>query len=78
VLMAAAFPLAVIGNAFRLLLIVCAARWIGKSAGDFVHENIIFSLLPYLPVTLGLAWLTRSLTRLRVALAEQRAKERAK
>jgi exosortase len=78
VLMAAAFPLAVFGNAFRLLLIVCAEKWIGKAAGDFVHENIIFSLLPYVPVTLGLAWLTQSLTRLRVALAEQRAKEQAK
>ena len=73
VLMVAAFPLAVIGNAFRLLLIVMAAKWLGKTSGDFVHENFIFSLLPYVPVTIGLAWLTRALNQFRDALAKERA-----
>jgi exosortase len=76
VLMLAAFPLAVIGNAFRLLLIVIAAKIGGRSWGDFVHENIIMSMLPYVPVIIGLALLTRWLTRLKELLAkEANAKE---
>jgi len=78
VLMIAAFPLAVIGNAFRLLLIVTVAKLVSKEKGDWVHENPIFSVLPYVPVTLGLAYLTDWLTKFRTALAEQRAKEQAK
>lgn len=74
VLMLAAFPLAVIGNGFRLLLIVVAAKWFGKSSGDFVHENPFFSLLPYVPVTIGLALLTQWLTKLRDTLAKEAAK----
>lgn len=77
-LMAAAFPLAVIGNAFRLVIIVVVAKLISKEQGDNVHNNPIFSILPYIPVTLGLAYLTHWLTELRKALDEQRAKEQAK
>jgi len=77
-LMAAAFPLAVIGNAFRLLLIIVVAKVAGKTWGDWVHENPVFSLLPYVPVTLGLAWMTQWLTKLREALAKERAKEAEK
>ena len=73
VLMLAAFPLAVIGNAFRLLLIVVAAKLFGKDAGDWVHENMIMSMLPYVPVIVGLALLTRWLTRLKELLATQAA-----
>ena len=71
VLMAAAFPLAVIGNAFRLLLIVIAAKWFGKGAGDWVHENPVMSMLPYVPVIIGLALLTRWLARLKELLAKE-------
>lgn len=78
VLMASAFPLSVIGNGLRLLLIIVVAKLFGHKWGDWVHENPIFSLLPYVPVTLGLAWLTRWLTQLREALAKERAKELAK
>lgn len=73
-LMAVAFPLAVIGNAFRLLLIIVVAKLAGKGWGNWIHENPIFSLLPYVPVTFGLAWLTHGLTKFRVALAAERAK----
>ena len=76
-LRAAAFPLAVIGNAFRLLLIIVVAKLAGKTWGDWVHENPIFSLLPYVPVTFGLAWMTQWLTKLCEALARERAKELA-
>ena len=40
-------------------------------------ENPIFSLLPYVPVTFGLAWMTQWLTKLCEALARERAKELA-
>ena len=76
--MLAAFPLAVIGNSVRLLLIVVVAKLFGRKMGDWVHENPIISILPYVPVTLGLAYLTHWLTKFRSALAEQRAKEQAK
>jgi exosortase len=74
VLMASAFPLSVIGNGLRLLLIVVVAKVFGSKWGDWVHENPIFSLLPYVPVTFGLAWLTRWLTQVREQLAKEQAK----
>ncbi|HEU5070281.1 MAG TPA: exosortase/archaeosortase family protein [Verrucomicrobiae bacterium] len=57
----ASFPLAVFGNAVRLLLIVLTADLFGKSAGDWVHENMVVSLLPYVPVIVGLVYLGRRL-----------------
>lgn len=77
-LMAAAFPLAVIGNSVRLLVIIVVATVAGRKWGDWVHENPIFSLLPYVPVTLGLAFLTQGITKFKEALAKERAKENAK
>ena len=53
-LMGMAFPLAVAGNVVRLLTIVVAAESFGRSAGNYVHENAVFSLLPYPPVIVGL------------------------
>jgi exosortase/archaeosortase family protein len=48
-MVASAFPLAVIGNVFRLTLIVVASEAFGREAGSFVHENFFFSLAPYFP-----------------------------
>jgi exosortase len=59
VMMASAFPLAVIGNVTRLLSIIIAAEVSGQSGGDFVHENFFFSLLPYIPAIIGVALLGR-------------------
>ena len=53
-LMALAFPLSVIGNFTRLTCIIFAAEIGGQSAGNFVHENVFFSLVPYIPVMVGL------------------------
>jgi len=53
------FPLAIIANVFRLVLIVLAAEAFGQKAGDFVHTNIFTSLLPYLPAGVGLLLLGR-------------------
>lgn len=64
VLIASAVPLAVIGNAVRLLTIVIAAEIGGQDLGNYVHEGGpggILSLLPYVPAFLGLLWLGHSL-----------------
>jgi exosortase len=53
-LMALAFPFAVLGNMLRLLLVVIVADLGGQKWGDFVHENFITSLVPYVPAFLGL------------------------
>jgi exosortase len=61
-IVAAAFPLAVIANAFRLTLIVLAAEAFGQNAGNYVHENSWFSLAPYVPSIggmLALGWWMR-------------------
>jgi exosortase len=52
--MALAFPLAVLGNLARMLLIIVAAEIGGQNAGAYVHENQIISLIPYLPAIIGL------------------------
>lgn len=53
-LMAAAVPLAVLGNMLRLLSIVVAAELGGQSQGNRVHDSSFFSLLPYVPAILGI------------------------
>ena len=53
-LMASAFPLAVLGNFARLLFIIMAAELGGQEAGNYIHESSIFSLIPYLPAIIGL------------------------
>jgi exosortase len=58
-LMALALPLSVLGNFTRLMCIVIAAEMGGQSAGNFVHENSFFSLVPYVPAIAGLLWAGR-------------------
>ena len=53
-LIGAAIPFAVLGNVFRMMTIVMAAEAFGQSAGAYVHENGILSLLPYIPAIGGL------------------------
>jgi exosortase len=55
--LASALPLAVIGNTLRMLTIVIAAEIGGQQWGNKVHEGGplgIWSLLPYVPVFVGL------------------------
>jgi len=56
-LMASAFPLAVLGNLARMLLIVVSAEVGGQQWGNYVHENTYFSLIPYIPAICGLLFL---------------------
>lgn len=53
-IVAAAIPLAVIANVFRLTLIVLAAEAFGQGAGNYVHESSAFSLVPYVPAIGGM------------------------
>ena len=54
VMIAAAVPLAVCANVFRLSTIVIAAEAFGHEAGNYVHESSWLSLLPYVPAILGI------------------------
>ncbi len=51
-----AVPFAVLGNFLRLLLIIIASEMGGQKWGNFVHENFLFSLVPYLPAFFGVFW----------------------
>jgi hypothetical protein len=51
--------LAVIGNVVRLGTIVAAGEWKGQSAGNYVHEDALISLLPYIPAFIGMMYIGR-------------------
>lgn len=56
-IVAAAFPLAVLGNLVRMMMIILAATFWGQNAGNYVHEGGpmgIISLLPYVIPFAGL------------------------
>jgi exosortase len=52
-LLALALPFAILGNLLRLVLIIIAAEMGGQKWGNFVHENFIVSLVPYIPAIVG-------------------------
>jgi len=57
VVIAASFPLAVLGNLLRMLAIIVAAEFGGQAMGNQVHDGGplgIYSLLPYVPAFAGL------------------------
>ena len=58
---AAAVPLAVLANVFRLTMIIVAAETFGQKSGDWVHENAIMGMLPYIPAFAGLMFLAQRL-----------------
>jgi exosortase len=58
-LMALAFPFAILGNLVRMLCIVVAAELGGQNAGNYVHESTWISLIPYIPAIVGLLWIGR-------------------
>jgi exosortase len=53
-MMALAFPLAILGNLMRMLLIIMAAELGGQPWGNYVHESSLFGLVPYVPAMAGL------------------------
>jgi exosortase len=54
ILVLAAFPLAVIGNVTRLLMVIMVSEAFGKKVGMQVHDNTWFSLMPYIPPIIGI------------------------
>ncbi|HUA37144.1 MAG TPA: exosortase/archaeosortase family protein [Candidatus Sulfopaludibacter sp.] len=58
-----AVPFAVLGNLLRMLLIIIAAVMGGQEWGNYVHENTLISLVPYLPAFVGLLLVARWLER---------------
>jgi exosortase len=79
-LIAAALPLAVLGNVVRMLTIIIAAEIVGQQAGSYVHEGGPFgtiSLLPYAAAFAGLLllghWLHESPSRPAASPASARA-----
>jgi exosortase len=64
VMVAAAFPLAVLANVIRLTMIIVASAAFGESTGKYVHSSTWLSLLPYVPALGGVflvgAWLQRA------------------
>ena len=54
IMIAAAVPLAVGSNVFRLCSIIIAAEAFGQDAGNFVHDNGVMSFVPYLLAFAGL------------------------
>jgi exosortase len=59
VMVAASLPLAVIGNVVRLSTIVIAGEVGGQEAGNYVHDDGLISLLPYIPAILGVMLIGR-------------------
>jgi exosortase/archaeosortase family protein len=56
-MIASAFPLAILGNLIRMLTIIVAAEIGGQEWGTRVHDGGpggVFSLLPYVPAFIGL------------------------
>src|SRR6478609_3939241 len=64
VMVLASLPLAVVGNVVRLSSIVAAGEWGGQSAGNFVHDNGFFSILPYIPAIIGVMFIGRYLEKM--------------
>jgi exosortase len=53
IIIASALPLAIVGNTIRLMCIVIAAEMQGQAAGEFVHGNFFFEIVPYVPAIGG-------------------------
>jgi exosortase len=48
-----ALPFAILANLLRLLMVIVTAQIGGQKAGDWVHDNAITSMLPYVPAFIG-------------------------
>jgi exosortase len=54
VMIAAGFPLAVLGNVTRLVMVIIVSEAFGQKSGEWVHDNGFFSLVPYVPPIVGI------------------------
>ena len=53
IMIASAVPFAVAANVIRLMTIIVASEAFGATAGNYVHNSSLFSLLPYIPAFIG-------------------------
>jgi exosortase len=60
-MVASAFPLAVAGNVLRLLVIIVVAEAYGQEKGQWVHDNSVLSMIPYIPPIVGIVLLGKIL-----------------
>ena len=67
VIIASTVPLAVVANVFRLSSIIIAAEAFGQKAGNWVHENAVAGLFPYIPAIAGMLVIGHFLARPRRA-----------
>jgi exosortase len=63
-LIALACPLAVFANMLRLLMVIVAAEIGGQKSGDWVHDNSITSVLPYVLAFIGFLFVGSRLEKL--------------
>jgi exosortase len=63
-----ALPFAILGNLLRLLMVIFTAEIGGQKWGNYVHDNFVTSLMPYIPAFIGLllvgSWLEKREARL--------------
>ena len=59
IVIGSAFPLAVLSNVVRLLMIIIAAETWGQAAGARVHDSTWISLIPYAPSLVGFVLLAQ-------------------
>jgi len=67
VMIAAGFPLAVLGNVTRLVMVIIVSEAFGQKSGEWVHDNGFFSLVPYVPPIVGIVLLGHFLRENRAA-----------
>lgn len=63
IMIGSAVPLAVVANVFRLSSIIVAAEAFGQKAGNWVHENSVAGLFPYIPAIGGMFLIGHFLSR---------------
>lgn len=52
-MMALALPFAVLGNFLRLFMVIVAAEIGGQKWGNWIHDNAVTSIMPYVPAFIG-------------------------
>lgn len=58
-MVAMAFPLAILSNVIRLLCIIIAAEAFGQATGMRLHDSALFSPLPYIPSLIAVVVLSK-------------------
>jgi exosortase len=60
-MIATAFPLAILSNVIRLEMIILSAELFGRETGNYVHDNSYWKMFPYVPAFIGVMIMGRFL-----------------